>query len=300
MNVGKVFDIQRFSINDGPGVRTSVFLKGCNLRCAWCHNPESQAFHTEIRYTADKCICCGLCIEACPVDAHRLNSMGMHMYERVKCKLCKRCAEACSAHALEVVGRNMSVEQVMEVVRKDSDLYDYSGGGLTVTGGEPLMQAEFTLALLRSAHAELIHTAIETAGEAPWVVLKRIAAECDLVLFDFKGFDSERHQMNTGVRNDRILANLQKLAKERRLFVRMPLISGVNDFCQEAERAADFLSRLPGVEQIELLPYHRFGEPKYADMGRKAQCFGAPDSEKMKRLTQIYRQTGKKVIEHGS
>lgn len=300
MITGRLFDIQRFSISDGPGVRTSVFLKGCNLRCAWCHNPESQSMKTEIRYAVNKCIGCGLCVHICPNGAHRVNERSEHVLQRSKCSVCTKCVDMCNPRALEVIGKEFTVEQVMDEVLKDRELYTFSGGGMTVTGGEPLMQKEFTFALLKAAHAHEIHTAIETAGHASWDALEMLAQETDLFLYDVKGFDSEHHRMNTGQGNEQILDNLQRLSQKARVFVRMPLIAGLNDSLEEARLCAQFLKTLGGVEQIELLPYHRFGEAKYALVGRKAVCFEAPLKEHMNALAEIYENAGKKVIVHAS
>lgn len=300
MITGKIFDIQRFSISDGPGVRTSVFLKGCNLRCAWCHNPESQSVKTEIRYAVNKCIGCGLCINACPNGAHRVNERSEHIFQRSKCSACAECTDVCNSRALEVIGREFTVDQVMDEVLKDRELYEFSGGGMTVTGGEPLVQKEFTHELLKAARTQGIHTAVETAGYAPWDTLEMLAMETDLFLYDVKGFDSERHRMNTGKENDVILANLQRLSEKTRVFVRMPLIAGLNDSLEEARLCAQFLEQLEGVEQIELLPYHRFGEAKYILVGREAVCFEAPLKERMNALRAIYEDAGKKVIVHSS
>lgn len=295
---GRLFDIQRFSINDGPGIRTCIFMKGCNLHCTWCHNPESQASQPEIRYQPEKCIYCGSCISVCPSSSHRINERFVHTFQRSKCISCTQCANICNTKALDLIGREFTVEQVIAEVLKDQELYDLSGGGMTLTGGEPLVQPTFALALLQAAHVEGIHTAIETAGCVSWNTIERISKETDLFLYDLKGFNPKQHFLNTGQDNKLILTNLQRLAQEHHIIVRMPLIADLNDSTEEAKRYANFLEPLNGITQIELLPYHRFGEAKYAPLGRKVTCFNAPSAEHLQRLADIYSAIGKQVIVH--
>lgn len=298
MKKGSVFDIQRFSISDGPGVRTSVFFKGCNLRCVWCHNPESQALKTEIQYKESLCIGCGKCIRICENGAHQLNELLRHIYKRNLCKECGECTRSCNAKALELVGKDMCVEAILNEVVKDCALYKLSGGGITLTGGEPLLQPEFAASLLKAAQAEGIHTAVETAGFVRWDSLEAVATHTNLFLYDVKGFDSKRHAKNAGSGNERVLANLKKLALIAEIFIRMPLIAGLNDSLEEAAMGTEFLKSLEGVRQIELLPYHRFGEAKYPLVGRTASCFEAPSLERMQAIAKIFEKTGKKVIVH--
>jgi len=203
MSSGMVFDVQRASLHDGPGMRTTVFLKGCPLRCAWCHNPESQRHDAEISFDPGRCLACGDCAAACPQDRHRLVD-GQHRYDRDGCTRCGKCAEACPSLALEPVGRTMSVAEVMAVVRQDLGFYRDSGGGLTLSGGEPAMQAQFAAALLAAAEAEGIDTAIETSGHAPWPAWELIRPHCRLFLFDVKA-EADRHRELTGVPLEPIL-----------------------------------------------------------------------------------------------
>ena len=297
---GNVFDIQRFAVSDGPGVRTTVFLKGCNLRCVWCHNPESQSFKQEIRVQEQNCIYCRKCIDACYSQAMYLDNNGKRIIDRKRCNVCGSCIENCYTEALSVMGREMSIDAVIHEVEKDSAMYKISGGGMTVSGGEPLLQLEFTEKLLKSAKELGIHTAVETAGCVPYKYLERIEIYTDLFLYDIKGYDTQNHKKNTGKGNEQILENLSRLSEKNRIFVRMPIIAEKNDFKEELQGTAAFLRNLVGVEQIEILPYHRFGESKYAALGRNVEHLEAPDEEKLKFILQLMEYTGKKVILRGN
>ena len=266
---GLIFDIQRFSINDGPGVRTTVFLKGCPLRCFWCHNPESQGFSPQLARYGNKCIFCGGCVQVCPIGAIELSAEQGWRMDRDACNLCGACAEVCPAEALVVVGKEMSVEEVVEEVLADRPFYETSGGGVTLSGGEPLAQPEFAEALVRAMKSERLHVALDTSGEASWHVLAGVVeAGVDLVLYDIKSLDDWRHRQATGVGNARILANLRKLRAERpgiEIILRYPLVPGFND------RSEDFTALCELAAELELsvdvLPYHPLGQSKYEALG---------------------------------
>jgi len=210
---GMIFDIQKFSIHDGPGIRTTVFLKGCPLRCLWCHNPEGVSPHRQVSFTPDRCIGCGYCFQHCPRGLHKMVDE-KHVLEREGCAVCGKCAEACYAEALEVIGREASVEEVVEEVLRDKPFYETSGGGMTLSGGEPLLQIDFTEALLKRAKELGLHCCVETSGFGAFENLARIAPCVDLFLYDVKETDNERHIELTGVPNTTILANLRTLHDE--------------------------------------------------------------------------------------
>jgi pyruvate formate lyase activating enzyme len=265
---GIVFNIQRFSIHDGPGIRTIVFLKGCPLRCQWCSNPESQDPKPALMFSQKKCISCGTCEQACPLKAISFKASPYPTIDRSICDNCGRCVEECCTQALYFEGRSESVEQVLAEVAKDRAFYENSGGGLTLSGGEVLAQPTFAYALLAAAQDMGLHTAIETTGFAQPEVLLKVVSKVDLILFDFKHYDSARHLEKTGVDNDLILENLKRLCEIRQpLVVRIPVIPGFNDSMEDAREFGRILSDLK-VEEINLLPFHQLGEHKYDLLGK--------------------------------
>jgi len=275
---GVVFNIQRFSIHDGPGIRTTVFLKGCPLRCGWCSNPESARVEPEIITRDAKCIGCGKCVEACSQKAITL-VQNTRTIQWEKCNYCMKCADVCPSGAIERAGEYMTVAQVMDTVARDTGFYGRTGGGMTLSGGEPLMQWQFALQLLRAAKGRGLHTALDTTGYADWQILDEILNFTDLVLYDVKHFDSARHQVATGVPNERILENLRRtLAKPGvRVWIRHAVIPGFSDSEDELEELCKVILALePPVEKVSLLPYHKFGEPKYAATGRVYPWKGIP------------------------
>ncbi|HVO34910.1 MAG TPA: glycyl-radical enzyme activating protein [Gemmatimonadales bacterium] len=268
MATGIVFDIRRYSIHDGPGIRTTVFLKGCALSCLWCHNPESQSSGPDLILRESRCIRCGACVEACPNGAITWTEDGP-VTDRAKCRGSGRCAALCFAEARSLAGRTMSVEEVMEIVERDRPFFEESGGGLTLSGGEPLLQPYFSAALLRAAKARGIHTALDTCGHASWRSLDRLRKDVDLFLYDVKMMDDERHRLFTGAPNRRILENLRALAKHgHRIVLRVPVVPGINDDDDNLDAVRRFAAGLPSLEGLDLLPYHRVGVDKYARVGR--------------------------------
>lgn len=275
---GLIFDIQRYSIHDGPGIRTLVFMKGCPLSCIWCCNPESQSPSQEIMVTPNKCIGCKRCIEVCPTGAaEKKDPVEAHQL----CVVCGKCVKACPSTARQLAGRYMSLEEVMKEVEKDFPFYQRSGGGMTVTGGEPLMQADFVRMLLKSCQEKGIHTAIETCGYAEWEDFKNVLEYVDLTLYDIKYMNSEKHRELMGVGNELILQNAKKVAKlGKDMVIRVPVIPDCNDSLENMEAIAEFARTLEGVEEIHLLPYHRLGESKYDRLGKSYKLKGVKPLDK--------------------
>ncbi len=264
MTSGFIFDIKRYAIHDGPGIRTTVFMKGCPLACRWCHNPEGIDPQPFAAYRNDRCLRCGECVASCPEQALRLAPEGIAP-SGSPCTLCFTCVETCPSEARQTVGRKLTARQLLGEILKDIPFYDTSGGGVTFSGGEPLMQAEFLIELLQLCGAEHIHTAVDTSGYADCETLMAVAEHSDLILYDLKMMDSARHEKFTGVPNRLILDNLRQLARQRiELIIRIPLIPGVNDDVQNLDRTGSFLQRLPGAAKVHILAYHDFQMTKYA------------------------------------
>ena len=272
---GLVFNIQKISLHDGSGIRTLVFLKGCPLKCKWCANPEGQSHLPELAFNAEKCIGtkeCDYCRRVCKQDAIDETDDGKVRIDRKRCTDCGDCAEACPSRALELFGEHMSVDDIIGIVEEDSSFYARSGGGLTVSGGEPLLQAEFVIRLLEAAQSRGIDTAIETTGYCGWEALESACRSTDLVFYDIKSLDAEKHRSETGVDNKLILENLRKLCEnhpQKPITVRTPIIPGFNDSPEDARAIANFVNGLSRSIEHELLPYHRFGEPKYRQIDKR-------------------------------
>jgi len=262
MNSGVVFNIQRFSIHDGPGIRTTVFLKGCPLRCFWCQNPESQSGRPEIVLDGRKCTLCGACHRVCGNGAIRLEG-GSPIFDRRSCEGCGQCAVVCPSEARRLSGRRMTVEEVMREVLKDVKFYENSSGGVTLSGGEPLAQPEFARSILEGCRQEGLHTALDTCGWAPWPDIEKILKLVDLVLLDIKHLDASMHREATGHDNLLILENARRMAKLKPMRIRVPLIPGFNDSPEAVRGIAEFVKNELGSRDIDLLAYNRMGEVKY-------------------------------------
>lgn len=281
--MGTVFNLQKFSINDGPGIRTTVFLKGCPLRCLWCHNPESKAGHPELFYAPAQCIGCRACETVCPHHCHTFAEE--HNYQRETCTACGLCASACVSRALEVTGQVMTVDDVIQEVLKDKIFYDNSGGGITLSGGEPFFQYDFSLALLRAAKDAGLHTAMETCGFTTEERCREIAPYVDLFLFDCKETDPIRHKEYTGVSSERILDNLFLLdALGAKIILRCPIIPGYNDREEHLLAIAALANRLTGVLGIDIEPYHPLGVGKSERLGKPdpLSAIGFPEEATVK------------------
>ncbi len=264
-----IFDIKRYAINDGPGIRVVIFFKGCNLHCAWCHNPESISAKSEKMYAPAKCIKCRSCVEACPENAITLISEGI-ITDPDLCKLCGKCAEVCPTKAIEMSGKVMSVNEIMDIIEGERIFFDQSGGGVTFSGGEPLIHHKILIELLDECRKRQIHTAIDTAGHANTETILEVAKRTDLFLYDLKMMDSGKHRKWTSKGNDKILQNLKIIAETgSQIIIRIPLVGGVNDTDENIEQTAKFISGLAGDKKtVHLLPYHSIAQNKYMKLGK--------------------------------
>ena len=295
---GIVFNIQKYSIHDGPGIRTVVFLKGCPLRCEWCSNPESNQIDIEMMYNSIICISCKQCISVCTKNALRFDEESNFInINRVVCDKCGECAENCPSGALSLAGRYMSVEEVLQEVKKDILFYRKSGGGITLSGGEPGAQPDFSEAILKSVYSIGIHTAIETCGYYSEKILKKLARWTDLFLYDIKHVDDEKHIYGTGVSNQLILDNFKKLIKsEASVIVRIPIIPKFNATQVDMECIGRFLLKIGGFKEIHLLPYHRLGDSKAINLGKAKKIERKlPSTEEILDLKTTIQKFGFKV-----
>ncbi len=297
---GIVFNIERYTLHDGPGIRTTVFLKGCPLRCLWCSNPESQTGSPEITYFAEKCTGCGRCLPLCPQNAIQQAAPGAPvtiLFER--CDGCGACVEQCYPEALVLTGQIMTAQQVVDVVQRDKRFYQNSGGGVTLSGGEPLAQPDFTAGVLRLCRQQGIHTAIQTSGFAPRSALEKVLPHLDLVIFDLKHTQDAEHQRLTGVSNRLILENLHYLnAQKIHVVVQMPLIPGYNDSSENLQAVFDLVKSLPSVEGLSLLAYHALGAAKYSRAGRTypLQELPTPPGDYLPEKMALAEQHGVKLV----
>lgn len=289
--IGTIYNIQRFSVHDGPGIRTTVFFKGCPLHCVWCHNPESISPKPQLEFYPERCIGCGRCFDACPNHAHSVDGAGVHRIDRALCDGCLKCVDVCYAEALVGVGRRLTVEQLVESISTDIPYYQSSDGGVTFSGGESMAQIGFLQQALVACKGRGIHTAVDTAGEVPWSSFERVLEHTDLFLYDLKAADDAVHRRLTGAGNARILENLRKLCQAgRRIFVRIPYIPGCND--GEIPAMADILRGLP-VERVEVLGYHRLGEGKYAALGLPVgEHYAIPTAQTLEAAAATLRSAG--------
>jgi pyruvate formate lyase activating enzyme len=295
---GCIFNIQRFSIHDGPGIRTTIFFKGCPLNCWWCHNPESQNFNKELVFLSNRCVGCGTCVNTCPIEAVSIIN-NKAVYDRDICNLCGECVEKCPANAVEFAGRFVSVNDILHEVKKDILFYDESNGGVTLSGGEPLAQVDFLVELVKCLKEEDINVAIDTSGYAPWEKIEKLASMVDLFLYDVKFIDDKKHIKYTGVSNKTILSNMEKLVKIGSTTVapRVPLIPGINDDEKELQDFADFLSKI-NLNTVNILPYHDHGRDKYNRLGRnyKIEKDLILSDDKKHQIEDVFNKKGIKTL----
>ena len=293
---GRIFEIKRFAVHDGDGIRTTVFFKGCPLKCVWCHNPEGISLQAQLAYFAHKCIHCGECVSACPTSAHAMEE-GMHVFYRERCIACGNCAAACLGDALAFYGKEYTVEELLPLLLKDKDFYQNSGGGVTLSGGECLLQADFCEALLKALKAQGIHTAVDTCGMVPKSALEKVLPYADVFLYDVKALSADTHIRCTGQSNAQILENLAYLDKcGAKVEIRIPLVPDFNE--RELEGVGVFLSGLKNVTKVRLLSYHNLAGSKYEALGMKNTL---PNRVPTQNETTMYENTlkksGLKVVE---
>lgn len=297
MQAGIIFDIKKYAIHDGPGLRTTVFLKGCPLVCGWCHNPEGMTPTPERGYRRQRCIGCGECAAACDGGALKLTATGV-LPDESRCVKCLACAQACPSEAMAFIGKAMTVGEVLAEVEKDIIFYDESGGGVTFSGGEPLMQPDFLRALLGACGDLALHRAVDTSGYVPGDTLLSIARRTDLFLFDLKHMDPEKHRRLTGVSNQQILENLALLAGNgAEMIVRIPILPGVNDDSENLAQTGEFLSGLSGMNGVSILPFHDSARGKYSRLNTAASSpdIDRPGKKRMRDIADRLAQWGLRV-----
>lgn len=280
-----IAEIQRFCMHDGPGIRTTVFFMGCHLRCAWCHNPETQSEQPQILFYKNKCIGCRAC-EPCNQNAHRFDIS--HSYERDLCVACGTCANACPTKAVELVGKEYTSQELFEQIKKDIAFYG-DNGGVTFSGGECMLQIDSLCEMLKKCKENGIHTAVDTSGHIPFDSFERILPYTDLFLYDVKCFDSKKHQQYVGVGNELILDNLKSLLSFGiNVWVRIPVVRSINDSVEEMKQIKDFLDSNGKAQRVELLPYHAMGESKSLALGKNSRAFSPPTNEQMQLLKAVF------------
>ena len=295
---GVLVEVKRFAVHDGPGIRTTLFLKGCSLACRWCHNPETISPRAEIGLVSRKCIGCESCAAACPEGAHVFRD-GTHLFDRTRCVACGRCVDACLPGALEYYGREVSVSEVVAAVLEDRTFYTHSGGGCTFSGGEPLFQAEFCAAVCKRLREAGTHCAIDTSGAVPWESFETVLPEVDLFLYDLKDLDDRRHREYTGSSNRPILENLHRLSSRGvPIEIRIPLIPGINDADSDLQATGEFLQGLANVTKVRLLPYNGLARSKYEAVGRPDTMpdVPTPDAAAMAHAAAVLRRSGPDLV----
>ncbi len=281
---GLIFDIQRYAVHDGPGIRTLIFLKGCPLRCKWCQNPESWKKTEDIIFLEEKCIGCKKCLTACEHDAIQFKKASRINREKCVVPNCSlSCVKNCVAQAIQLIGKKMPINEILNIVKKDALYYENSGGGITISGGEPFYQPEFLADFLKKCKDEKIHAVIETCGHAKWDYFEKILPNVDLLYYDIKLLNSDEHEKYTGVTNDVILSNLKKLVKNKfkNIVIRVPIVSNINDNMNFFSKLAELMKKLALLE-IHILPYHRLAEKKYERLGMNYELKNIPLTEKKK------------------
>lgn len=289
-----VTNVQRFSLDDGPGVRTTVFFKGCPLSCRWCHNPECILPHPQLRFEEKTCLNCGACMESCHQGVHSFIG-GRHRIDFAKCAHCGACVARCWTGSLTIEGREYGVEALFEEIMRDEAFFRASGGGVTFSGGEPLLQADFLARLMPMLKRSGVSQALDTCGMVEWSQFERLLPHADLVLYDIKAMDPELHRRLTGARNDGIIDNLKRLdGWGIPIWIRMPVVRGINDDREMLTAAADLLSKLRSVRRVEILPFHRYGQVKYGALGRvyTGQEFEAPGAGELEEIREIVGRSG--------
>jgi len=291
MAEGLIFDIKRYAIHDGPGIRTTVFFKGCPLSCWWCHNPEGQSFSPELMVWPDRCLKCRTCISTCPNSAISISNSSI-VTERGKCEVCGVCAAKCSANAREIVGKTVSAEEVMAEVEKDREFYGESGG-LTASGGEPLAQPVFLHVLLNRCKETGIHTTVYTSGYMERKTLAKISSKVDLFLYDLKMMDPKKHKLHTGVSNKPIIENLKMLDKlGKQIIIRFPLIPSVNSTKANISTMCELVSGLRNIRRISVLPYHKLGVDKAKRLGKEVRIFAEPSDRMLDQSLRLIKSYG--------
>ncbi len=298
VNKATIFDIERYATKDGPGIRTVIFFKGCNLRCLWCQNPESQKTAPQIMYFRNKCIGCSRCLEICPQKAISEDPVFGLITDHNKCTACGKCSEVCFSDARRLIGNALSAEEVMIQIRRDNSFYRNSGGGVTFSGGEPLLQSDFIMELARMCREEGIHTTLETAGLVSLSVLKSVSELIDLIYFDLKHIDRDRHYANIGVYPEQIQENLKWLSRHHKnLIIRIPVIPDVNSSREDISAMFRFIKEQTAAQQVELLAFHRLGLGKYEGLGMEYAMGSVPnlDESVCEEWAEIGRLAGLKV-----